>query len=357
MLAVARLARSRYIDSFAHLSSSYDKPSASSQFSTLSSITLALTQLLMYGAFINRFAQAGSTLTAPWFNTSVRLQFLNYFVTVMGDYIKLLFVACEWDMPSNVRSLVVISKATTPSVALGTVFRHISTAWVLRAMCVLVPTRTPILRDFIVFYDAFEAVSIIYAVLTLVESVIDETRVLAADDRYLIFAAPQTIRTSAFVLHSLVAACCMAFGVLHIYSMGRIEVGEGPPALLPFITPGPDAVRTFLFNDIDSVSGCTLASSSMSWLLFFIIIVRRRRPVDKHFKRIARLCITANLLQQFFNSLLLGQTLAAENLFRTLDFQLSPAWRRMQQVSIASFACTTLTQVHFQLRFMPEVQV
>jgi len=46
-LAVGRLARSRYIDSFEHLSSSYDKPSMSSYLGTLGSITLALVQLLM----------------------------------------------------------------------------------------------------------------------------------------------------------------------------------------------------------------------------------------------------------------------------------------------------------------------
>ena len=56
LLAVGRLARTRYIDSFEHLSSSYDKPSMSSQLGTLGSITLALVQLLMYGAFLNRCA-------------------------------------------------------------------------------------------------------------------------------------------------------------------------------------------------------------------------------------------------------------------------------------------------------------
>ena len=55
-LAIGRLARTRYIDSFEHISSSYDKPSMSSQLGTLGSITLALVQLLMYGAFLNRCA-------------------------------------------------------------------------------------------------------------------------------------------------------------------------------------------------------------------------------------------------------------------------------------------------------------
>jgi hypothetical protein len=94
-LAVGRLARSRYIDSFEHLSSSYDKPSMSSYLGTLGSITLALVQLLMYGAFLNRFASAGTELTVPWFNAAVLGQFANYFVTVMGDYIKLFFFATE----------------------------------------------------------------------------------------------------------------------------------------------------------------------------------------------------------------------------------------------------------------------
>jgi hypothetical protein len=355
VLAIARLARSKRIESFEHLSSNYDKPSTGSQLSTLASITLALCQLLMYGAFINRFAQAGSELTTPWFNTSVIAQFANYWVTVLGDYAKLFAFATELDMPSNLRSLVVISKATTPSVALGTVFKHISTAWLLRAMCVRSPEKQPILKDFVVFYDAFEIVSVLYASLTIVESILDETRVIAIDDRYLLFSSPGKIRTSAYVLHSLVAACCMGFGVAHIYTMERVTLGFVPPEFEPFVPPGPDAAREFFFGDIDRVSGCTLASSLMSWLLFFILITRRNRPVDKLFKRVARLCVMFNLLQQFFNSLLLGMTLAAQNIFETLNHDMTPWWDKMQVVSIASFGMTTITQIHFQMRFMPEV--
>jgi hypothetical protein len=310
-----------------------------------------------YGAFINRFAQAGTDLTTPWFNRSVIAQFANYWCTVMGDYVKLFAFATELDMPSNLRSLVVISKATTPSVALGTVFKQISTAWLLRAMSLRVPGASPVLRDYIVFYDAFEVVSVIYAALTIVESVVDETRIIAIDERYLIFTAPQKIPTAAFVRHSLIAACCMCFGVAHISTMESVEIGEGPELMLPFHPPGREAARDFFFKDIDRVSGCTLASSLMCWLLFFVLILRRKRAVDGHFKRIARVCIMFNLLQQFFNSLLLGMTLAAQNLLDTLQYEMDPAWERMQRISIASFACTTITQIHFQLFFMPEVKV
>ena len=101
ILALSRLARARYIESFEHLSSAYDKPAMTSVLGTLGSITLALTQLLMYGAFVNRFAQAGTHLTDPWFNTSVRAQLANYVFTVMGDYVKLWFFATEIDMPNN----------------------------------------------------------------------------------------------------------------------------------------------------------------------------------------------------------------------------------------------------------------
>ena len=101
VLALARLARARHIESFEHLSSAYDKPSTTSLLGTLGSITLALTQLLMYGAFVNRFAEAGTLLTTPWFNASVRTQLANYVFTVMGDYIKLFFFATELDMPNN----------------------------------------------------------------------------------------------------------------------------------------------------------------------------------------------------------------------------------------------------------------
>ena len=100
-LAVGRLARSRYIDSFEHLSSSYDKPTMSSQLGTLGSITLALVQLLMYGAFLNRFASAGTELTVPWFNSAVLGQFANYFVTVFTDYIKLFYFATEVRTPTR----------------------------------------------------------------------------------------------------------------------------------------------------------------------------------------------------------------------------------------------------------------
>ena len=100
-LAVGRLARSRYIDSFEHLSSSYDKPTMSSQLGTLGSITLALVQLLMYGAFLNRFASAGTDLTVPWFNSAVLGQFANYFVTVFTDYIKLFYFATEVRTPTR----------------------------------------------------------------------------------------------------------------------------------------------------------------------------------------------------------------------------------------------------------------
>jgi hypothetical protein len=88
----------------------------SSQLGTLGSITLALVQLLMYGAFLNRcasapvallrladpacsFASAGTELTVPWFNAAVLGQFANYFVTVFGDYIKLFFFATEVQLP------------------------------------------------------------------------------------------------------------------------------------------------------------------------------------------------------------------------------------------------------------------
>jgi hypothetical protein len=52
-------------------------------------------------------------------------------------------------------------------------------------------------------------------------------------------------------------------------------------------------------------------------------------------------------------------TLAADNLLGTLHYDMSgnPWWSRMQAISIASFACTSITQIHFQLYFMPEVAV
>ena len=52
-------------------------------------------------------------------------------------------------------------------------------------------------------------------------------------------------------------------------------------------------------------------------------------------------------------------TLAADNLLQTLshDMSATPWWSRMQAVSIASFACTSVTQIHFQFYFMPEVAV
>lgn len=95
VLAVARLIRSKYVDSFEHLSSSYDQPSLSSQMGTLGSITLALVQLLMYGAFLNRFASAGTDLTVPWFNDAVVGQAANYCFTVLGDFVKLVYFATE----------------------------------------------------------------------------------------------------------------------------------------------------------------------------------------------------------------------------------------------------------------------
>ena len=259
------------------------------------------------------------------------------------------------------RSLVVISKATTPSVALGTVYKHISTAWLLRAMCVRAPAPTPpILRDYEVFYDAFEAVSTIYAALTIFESVVDETRSIAQDDRYLILCAPIHIKLRSYVLHSLVAGACMGFGVAHIYTMGHVELRGTPPQFAPFVPQGDDAaVRKFFFGAIDTVSGCTLASSSCCWLLFFQLIIRRGRHMQptRVSLLVTRACIMFNLLQQFFNSLLLGMTLAADNVLRTVghDMSFTPWWGRMQMISTASFVCTTITQIHFQFFFMPEV--
>ena len=313
----------------------------------------------------------------PWFNAAVLGQFANYFVTVFGDYVKLFFFATEArlafallgarltlraqiDMPSRLRSMVVVSKATTPSVAMGTVTERISTAWLLRAMCMrLPPPTTPIIRDYVVFYDAFQAVSIVYGLLTLVESIIDETRVISSDNRYLVFEAPGKIHLHSYIVHSVVAACCMGFGMAHIYTMERVELFSIPPELAPFLPDDMDGARNYFFSYIDIISGCTLASSTMCWFTFFVLIVRRSKRVDKLFLRCARLCVMFNLLQQFFNSLLLGMTLAADNLLSTLSHDMSstPWWSRMQWVSIASFVCTSITQIHFQLYFMPEVAV
>jgi hypothetical protein len=264
------------------------------------------------------------------------------------------------DMPSRLRSLVVVSKATTPSVAMGTVTRRISTAWLLRALCARQPPpTTPIIRDYIVFYDAFEAVSIIYGALTLFESVIDETRIISSDNRYLVFEAPGKIHLHSYIVHSVVAACCMGFGMAHIYTMERVDLFTIPLELAPFLPPDLQGARDYFFSFIDIISGCTLASSTFCWFTFFVLILRRSKRVDKLFLRCARLCVMFNLLQQFFNSLLLGMTLAADNLLSTLQHDMSstPWWARMQAVSIASFVCTSITQIHFQLYFMPEVAV
>ena len=256
--------------------------------------------------------------------------------------------------------MVVVSKATTPSVAMGTVTARISTAWLLRAMCLrLPPPTTPIIRDYVVFYNAFQAVSIVYGSLTLVESIIDETRIISSDNRYLVLESPGKIHLHSYIVHSIVAACCMAFGMAHIYTMERVDLFSIPPDLAPFMPADMQGARDFFFSYIDIISGCTLASSTMCWLTFFVLILRRSKRVDKLFLGCARGCIMFNLLQQFFNSLLLGMTLAADNLLSTLhhDMAVTPWWARMQAVSIASFVCTSITQIHFQMYFMPEVAV
>ena len=194
------------------------------------------------------------------------------------------------DMPSRLRSLVVVSKATTPSVAMGTVTRRISTAWLLRALCARQPPpTTPIIRDYIVFYDAFEAVSIIYGALTLFESVIDETRIISSDNRYLVFEAPGKIHLHSYIVHSVVAACCMGFGMAHIYTMERVDLFTIPLELAPFLPPDLQGARDYFFSFIDIISGCTLASSTFCWFTFFVLILQARgqalpalRPPVRH---------------------------------------------------------------------------
>ena len=159
---------------------------------------------------------------------------------------------------------------------MGTVTARISTAWLLRAMCLrLPPPATPIIRDYVVFYNAFQAVSIVYGSLTLFESIIDETRIISSDNRYLVFESPGKIHLHSYIVHSIVAACCMAFGMAHIYTMEHVDLFSIPPDLAPFMPADMQGARDFFFSYIDIISGCTLASSTMCWITFFVLSALR----------------------------------------------------------------------------------